>query len=50
MEIMCPEETCQPDVPRAFSQRGEMGSESGCRGIGVIYGGYRVGYEVEDAS
>ena len=46
--LSCAEETCQHDVRRAFSQHGEVGSESGCRGIDMLYGGYRVVHEVED--
>ena len=41
----CAEETCQDDVRRAFSQHGEMGYESDCRGIGMLYGDYRVVYD-----
>ena len=44
------EETCQHDVRRAFSQHGEIRLASGCRGIDMLYGGYRVGYEVKYAS
>jgi hypothetical protein len=34
----------------AHQQHGEMGRASGCRGIAMLYGGYRVVYKVEDAS
>ena len=34
----------------AHQQHGEMGRASGCRGIDMVYGGYRVVYKVEDAS
>ena len=49
---MCPfgaEARQRGDVRRAVSQHGEIGRGSGCRGIGVICGGSRVVYEVEDA-
>jgi len=34
---------------RAFSQHGETGRASHCRGICMLYRGYRVVYEVEVA-
>ena len=34
---------------RAFSQHGEIGTASRCRGIDMLYGGYRVVHEVEAA-
>ena len=40
------EETCQHDVRRAFGQHGEMGRESGCRGIDILYGDSCVVFEV----
>jgi hypothetical protein len=43
---VCAEETCQHDVRRAFGQHGEMGRESGCRGIDILYGDSCVVFEV----
>ena len=34
---------------RAFSQNGEIERASRCRGISMLYGGYRVVHEVEAA-
>ena len=47
--VNCAQETRQHDVRRAFSQHGEMGRASGCRGICMVYGGYRVVYETSCA-
>ena len=37
------------DVGRAFSQHVELGRASCCGRIDMLYGGYRVVYEVKDA-
>jgi hypothetical protein len=46
----CAQETGQQDVRRAFSQYGEMGSESGHMDIDLLHEGYRGVHEVKDAS
>ena len=43
------EETCQHRCSTRI-QHGEMGRESGCRGVDMLFGGYCVVYEGEDAS
>jgi len=45
--VMCVTTMCSTRVQLAY---GEMGRASGCRGTYMVYGGYFVVHEVEDAS
>jgi hypothetical protein len=45
----CAEDMCNTMFGRAFTQNGEIGAASRCRGKDMLYGGYRVLQEVEAA-